>query len=233
MNKGEYAHPELLAETDWLAERLDDPGIRIVDCDPVDAYLRAHIPGAVSIGPNHYIKDPEHSVHVMPPRQIAEFFGSLGLGDDTLVVAYEGRNSPWAARLWWVLNYYGHTRVKVLNGGWRTWLAEGRPVTDEPAMPPRAVFTPRPNPSLIIKGHDLKAAIGKKGTVIWDVRSRQEYTGENTRGNKRGGHIPGAVHLEWNSLVEPDGTGRFKSAEEVRRTLAEKGITPEQQVYTQ
>ena len=227
-----YARPELLVETEWLAEHLSDPGVRVVDCDPPDAYLRAHIPGAVSVGKDHYIKDPENSVHVMPPEKVSELMGALGIGDDTLVIAYEGRNSPWATRLWWVLNYYGHTKVKVLNGGWRTWLAEGREVTDAaPKVEPRR-FTPKVDPSLIITGEGLKSAIGQEGMVIWDVRSLGEHTGEATRGNKYTGHVPGAVHLEWSDVVGADGTGRFRPAEEIRSMLAEKGVTPDKQVYT-
>ena len=227
-----YAHPELLAETEWLAEHLSDPTIRIVDCDPPDAYLRAHIPGAVSVGENHYIKDLENGVYVMPPEKAGQFLGALGIGDDTLVIAYEGRNSPWAARLWWVLNYYGHTKVKVLNGGFRKWMTEGRPVTDAvPEITPRT-FMPKPDPSLIIKGEELKSAIGREGTVIWDVRSLGEHVGETTRGNKYTGHIPGAVHLEWSDVVETNGTGRFKPAQEIRSMLEERGIRPNKQVYT-
>lgn len=231
-SKQGYAHPELLAETDWLAEHLSDRNIRIVDCDLPDAYLRAHIPGAVNMGENHYVKDLDNSVYVMPPDKTAEFMGKLGIGDDTLVVAYEGHSSPWAARLWWVLNYYGHTNVKVLNGGVRKWMAEGRPVTAVvPSVEPR-IFTPKVNPSLMITGERLKSAIGREGTVIWDVRSLEEHAGENTRGNKYSGHVPGAVHLEWIDMVEADGTGAFKPAEEIRGMLEEKGITPEKQVYT-
>ncbi len=227
-----YARAELLAETAWLAEHLSDPSIRVVDCDPPDAYLRAHIPGAVSVGDDHYVKDPDNSVYVMPEERIGELMGALGIGDDTLVIAYEGRNAPWAARLWWVLNYYGHTNVKVLNGGWKSWLAEGRAVTDSvPSVTP-GTFTPRPNSSLMVTGDELKSAIGQEGTVIWDVRSPGEYTGETSRGNKNRGHIPGCVHLEWTNVVEADGTGRFKPAEEIWAMLEERGITPEKRVYT-
>ena len=227
-----YARPELLAETGWLAEHLGDPNIRVVDCDPSDAYLRAHIPGAVSVGSNHYIKDPDNEVYVMPPDKVAEFMGALGIAEDTLVVAYEGRNQPWAARLWWVLSYYGHTNVKVLNGGFRAWLAEGRPVTDAvPAVRPQT-FTPRVDTTLMVTGEEMRSAIGREDTVIWDVRSLGEHTGETTRGNKYTGHIPGAVHLEWKEVVEADGTGRFKPAGELRALLEERGITPDKRVCT-
>jgi len=226
-----YVHPELLAETEWLAEHMSDVNVRIVDCDLPDAYLRAHIPGAVHMGENHYVNDPDNDVYVMPPEKIAAFMSKLGIGDDTLVVAYEGHNSPWAARLWWVLNYYGHANVKVLNGGVRKWMAEGRPVTAVvPSVDP-SKFTPKVNQSLIISGEGVKSAIGRDGAVIWDVRSEGEYTGESSRGNKNTGHVPGATHLEWIDMVEPDGTGTFKPAAEMREMLEQKGITPEKHVY--
>ena len=231
MTSQEYVHPELLAEPEWLAEHLEDANLRIMDCELPDAYNRAHIPGAMNVGANDYIKGDD-GVHVMPVDQVAEFMGKLGIGDDTLVVTYDGRNSVVAARFWWVLNYYGHTNVKVLNGGWRKWLAEGRPITDRASTAPRASFTPRVDELLIIRAEELKLAIGKEETVIWDVRSRGEYTGENTRGNKHGGHIPGAVHLEWSSVMDTEKLVTFKPASEIREMLAEIGVTPEKQVYT-
>ena len=226
-----YARPELLADTEWLAEHMNDANLRIVDCEPPDAYSRAHIPGAVNVGSNTYVKG-EDGVHVMPPEQVAEFMGKLGIGNDTLVVAYDGRNSLLAARLWWVLSYYGHTQVKVLNGGWRKWLAEGRPVTDRASSASRATFTPKVDGSLMITGEGLKSAIGKEGTVIWDVRSLAEYRGENTRGNKYGGHVPGCSYLEWTNVVDTEEMATFKPADTIRGMLADMGVTPDKQVYT-
>ena len=116
----DYVHPQLLAETQWLAERLDRPDIRIVDMGPRESYERAHIPGAVSIGRGdkaNYVKDPGNGLHVMQPEQAAALMSGLGVGPDTLVVAYDSTGGHTAARLWWMLTYYGHTRFKLLNGG--------------------------------------------------------------------------------------------------------------------
>ncbi len=231
MTQQGYAHPELLVETEWLAEHLDDPGLRIVDCDSPDAYRRVHIPGAVNVGENSYIKGKD-GVHVMPPEPLAAFMGALGIGDDTLVVTYDSRNSLLAARFWWVLNYYGHTNVKVLNGGWRKWLAEGRPMAERVPAVTSATFTPRPDASLLVTGDELRALVGNSGPVIWDVRSEGEYTGEAIRNNKYGGHIPGTRHFEWTSVMDTEGLGTFKPAPEVRAMLQEQGITPDKEVYT-
>ena len=129
-----YARPDLLVETDWLEEHLDDPDIRIVDCDAFDVYRRAHIKGAVGIPVHHYIKhteypsDPRKYPLVAPPETVKELMESMGIGDENPVVAYDSNGSLWAARLWWVLNYYGHTDIKVLNGGWKKWFSEGMPL---------------------------------------------------------------------------------------------------------
>ena len=226
-----YAHPEYLAETEWVVERLLDDNVVIVDTDIVEAYRRAHIPGAVLI-PDNYEKDPDtNRVHILPPEKFARVMESLGIGDDTIVVAYDNSRSLYAGRLWWALNYYGHANVKVLSGGWRKWFGEGKPVTGaRPEDRQGGGFTAKADPSLMVTTEDLKAAYDRPESVVWDVRSRAEYTGENTRGNRRSGHIPGAKHLEWLEMVD-EHTHAFKPAPEMRRILESKGITPDKEVF--
>jgi len=228
----EYAHPELLAETAWLADHLGDPSVRIVDCDEFPAYQRMHIPGAVGLKVHHYLKD-EGGVHVMGPRQFEETMAAHGISSDHTVVAYDGMGGLYAARLWWALDYYGHTSCKLLNGGFRKWFLEGRPVTmDQPHVDP-AAFTARPPADTICTLEDVAAAIGRDDVVIWDVRSRAEHTGEDPRANKRGGHIPGAVHMEWLDLTAPPTrSGLLLPADEIKRKLESLGITPDKMVYT-
>lgn len=227
-----FARPDLLVDPAWLQERLGDPSVRIVDCDPRDAYFRIHIPGAVCV-PDNYFKNPDDRRFVMRPEQFQGLMESLGIGDDTLVVGYDARHSLYAGRLWWCLTYYGHTQVKVLNGGFPRWFRERLPLCLCGAQHtyPKATFTPRPNPSILATAEDIKGRIQRNdpGTVLWDVRSRAEYTGENTRGNKRAGHMPGAVHLEWLDLMDRE-THTFKDPATLRRMLEEKGITPEKEV---
>ena len=225
-----YAHPQFLADTAWLEEHLEDPGIRIVDTDVPEEYRRAHIPGAVVVK-DHYEKDPDTDrVHILGPEGFAGLAESLGIGDDTLVVAYDNSRGLYAARLWWALNYYGHANVKVLNGGWRKWLSEGRPVTSiGTKVPPGAKFTPKVNYALIVTAEQLKEDYQKPEVVVWDVRSRGEYTGETTRGNRFTGHIPGAAHLKWLELVD-ERTHLLKPAAEMRRILESHGITPDKRI---
>ena len=156
---------------------------------------------------------------------------ALGIGDDTLVVTYDNSRGLYAARLWWALNYYGHTNVKVLNGGWRQWLSQGRAVTTvNPKLVSDSKFTSKTDESLIVTLDQLKRDHADPETIVWDVRSHGEYTGEVTRGNKRSGHIPNAVHLEWLELVD-DNSHLLKPADEVRRILETKGITPDKRIY--
>ncbi|MBI2935882.1 MAG: sulfurtransferase [Chloroflexi bacterium] len=227
-----YRRPELLAETAWLQEHLQDPGIRIVDCDIYDVYRRAHLPNALGLRVHHYLKDASNSVFVMPPDQFKELVGSLGISNDTVVVAYDSFGSLYAARFWWVMNYYGHTGVKVLNGGFNKWLHEGRPVTQAVPTVSQAIFEPRVNSNVLCTLDHGKVCIGSKDTIFLDVRSDGEWTGENTRGNLRSGHIPGAVHLEWLNFVTDDELRTIKPAHELRAMLQKAGVLPEQEVVT-
>ncbi len=227
-----YAAPDLLADTAWLAEHLGDPGMVVVEMGTkADDFEAGHIPGAVRC-PSAQIKgtgdaDPRL---VAPPVEAKALFESLGVGDDTLVVAYDRIRNRDAARLWWVLGYYGHANVKVLNGGWKKWTAEGGPTeTGLSAPSARATFTPQVHPETASTVEQLTAAIGRPDAVIWDVRTPEEFAGTNDRGNARTGHVPGAAHLEWMELVNEDET--FKDADDLRALAAGLGIAPETAVH--
>ena len=226
-----YAHPEFLVDAAWVDAHRGDDNVVVVDTDVEAGYLRGHIPGAVMV-PDNYEKDPDTGrVHILPPDKFAVMCRNLGIRDDTLVIAYDNNQSLYAARLWWALNYYGHTNVKVLDGGWRAWVQEGRSVSfDRAPAASGATFTPRADESVMVKVDELKEACSLSDTVIWDVRSDGEYDGSASRGNQRAGHIPGAVHLEWFNVMDRE-THRFKPAEEVRRLLEEHGITPDKSAY--
>jgi len=225
-----YSRPELLVEGAWLQAHLEDANLRVVDCDVRDAYRRAHIHGAVGVQDN-YLKNPDDRRFVMTAAQFAATMSAMGIGDDTDVVAYDA-GSVTAGRLWWCLNYYGHTRVRVLDGGWNLWLKEGRPITmAEPKVRP-ATFTPRVDDSLLAAGDYVLAALQRPDVVILDVRSDGEWDGTNTRGNQRAGHIPGAVHIEWVNNLTPDDARCFKSADDLRAMFVAAGVTPDKEVIT-
>ncbi|TAK21567.1 MAG: sulfurtransferase [Chloroflexota bacterium] len=228
-----YARPELLVDTDWLATHLDDPNVRVVDADYPLSFARAHIPGAVGhLGPNIYLKTADGETFMMEDATFAQTMERMGIGDDTTVVVYDSHQSLYAARFWWMLSVHGHRDVRILNGGWHSWIAESRPVSLKPAAPRSVTLTPRRNDVIRATCDLVRDAIGRSDSVILDVRTDAEWTGANDRGNKRRGHVPGAVHLEWVNFMTNDDRVVFKSADDLRTMLNERGVTPDKNVYT-
>jgi thiosulfate/3-mercaptopyruvate sulfurtransferase len=235
----EYPRPELIATTDWLAAHMDDPQVRIVDCDEFVAYQRMHIAGAIGLRTHHYFKGLGDSasgagigVHVMDAGKFADLMSSHGIGSDHTVVAYDNSGGVYAARLWWALDYYGHTACRVLNGGFRSWHEEGRPITQDQTRPERADFRADGTSDTLCSLDEVRGAIEDHGTVIWDVRSAEEHAGTDSRPNKRHGRIPGAVHTEWLDMTAPRGSGSLLPPEEISRRLTAIGITPDKRVIT-
>ena len=226
-----YAHPEYLVDAAWVDAHKSDEEVVIVDCETEAAFARGHIPGAVLV-PDNYEKDPDSGrLFLMQPDQFKRMCEGLGIGDNTLVIAYDHSRSLTAARLWWALNTYGHTNVKILNGGWRAWISHGGAVDFGRTSIKPVTFTPKRDDSKLATAADLRQACELGDSVIWDVRSDGEWDGSNSRGNKRVGHLPGAVHLEWFNLIDAE-TNEFKSAADIRSILTEHGITPDKNVYT-
>ena len=171
-------------------------------------------------------------MYVMPPDEFAQLMGNLGVGDDTLVVTYDDNNALVASRLWWVLNYYGHPNVKVLNGGWHRWLSEGRPITFHATHPSPATFTPAPQRHLLATVDDLLQRYDDPDCQVLDARSDAEWDGTNDRGNKRAGRVPGARHLEWIRFVARTDDRKFLPADELQRLLDEAGISRDKPTIT-
>ncbi|MCH7554095.1 MAG: sulfurtransferase [Chloroflexi bacterium] len=231
----EYVNYDLLVDTQWLAERLTRADIRVVDMGPFSAYHKAHIPGAVHVGPgdrSHYLKDADEPLHVMAPDAFEELMGSLGIGRQTLVVAYDADGGLMAARLWWTLSYYGHDSCKLLDGGWNKWLHEKRPASMEVQVYRRATFSARIRETVLCTLEDLGERIGKDNVTFIDVRSEDEWTGANDRGNQRTGHLPGAVHFPWQEAVSDDGLMTLRPAAEIRKRLQEHGVSPHKPAIT-
>ena len=233
-----------LTQTEWLAEHLDDPGIRIVDIRGYvkkrelgngrqeaeylaarDEYDEAHIPGAVYVDWTRDITNPDDPVpvQVAPPDRFAALMSSLGIGDDTHAVVYDHAGSQFATRLWWALTYYGHDRVSVLDGGWKKWTAEGRPTTAEVPVPDPATFTPRPHSERRADSGEVLAASRGGNAFILDARDEGQYTGAVARGEGRAGRVPGAKHLHADTLLDPK-NGTFRSDGELAEKLREAGV---------
>jgi thiosulfate/3-mercaptopyruvate sulfurtransferase len=227
----DYARDDILVGAEWLQTHLDDPRVRIVDCDLPDAYRRAHIPGAVNPA-DHYYKDPADKRFIAPPDQFAQMMAALGIANDTEVVGYDQSGLRLAARLWWSLQYYGHKEVRILDGGWDAWLASGRPATTETTKVPQANFLPAPADESIRAGAEyVVQALSDPGKVVLDVRSRAEWEGKDSRGNQRAGHMPGAIHREWLANLSPD-QQHFRPAGELRSELEALGVTPDKEIVT-
>ena len=238
MTTENFVNSQILVDTEWLNDHIDDPSIRIVDCDMFDSYSRAHIRGAVGIKVHHYIKHPLYPDDskaypwVAEPEVVKELFESMGIGDNTTVVTYDSGGSLWASRVWWVLNYYGPTNAKVLDGGWKKWFAEGRPVSIDPPVPIEVTFTPSSDDTLICTLDQAVSKIDDSDVVFLDVRSDGEWDGTNSRGNSRSGRVPGSVHLEWLNFITDDKYHTIKSPSELRNMLEAVGVTPEKEVIT-
>ncbi len=226
-----YAHPEMLVETEWLVEHLTDPNVRIVDLRSAEAYAEGHIPNAVHMDPGRLRNSEDRLLYVPSPEQFAAWMSELGIGTRTRVVAYDDVGGQAAARLWVLLDYYGHTACSLLNGGWRKWVKEGRPVTREVPRVERAEFRIRTNPVTMCTAPELAQKLRAESVIMLDARSPEEYRGERVLG-PRAGHIPGALNLEWRVNLTEGDVPVFKSAAELRRLYESLGITPDKEVIT-
>jgi thiosulfate/3-mercaptopyruvate sulfurtransferase len=226
-----YAHPEHMATTDWLAEHLDDPNVVVVDQDLPDNYARVHIPGAV-VYKDHYYKELSDTPYIQDAWTFAMTMESLGIGDNTTVIAYDSDANHVAARLFWALKYYGHEDVKILDGGFPKWLAEGKPLSRKVPTPGSASFTSRPQADLFSDKDEVLACTTDNDAIMLDVRSDEERNGTNKRGTARGGRIGNSVHIEWKNFITDGDVPVIKPADELREILEANGVTPEKKVVT-
>jgi thiosulfate/3-mercaptopyruvate sulfurtransferase len=232
-----YAHPELLIETEELVTILHDPQVRIIDAEDPALYSRAHIPGAVNVFYETLadLEERKKSGFPVSPESAAAIFGDAGIDENIAVIVYDNGEGRWASGVWFVLHFFGHENVRVLNGGFRKWVKEGRPVTQEAPSVDQKRFAAKPHPNLIVtldwlKENWLKESARTPSRILLDARSFQEFIGTDLRGIARGGHVPGAVHLEW--VKTADKLGSFKPAEQLKEVFAQRGITPDLEVVT-
>jgi thiosulfate/3-mercaptopyruvate sulfurtransferase len=223
-----YAHPEQLVETEWVAAHAADASVRIVDMRQ-SGYDAGHVPGAVYLSPVAIRDGCAPPTFLPTPAAFEQMMAQLGISNRTRVVVYDERGGIYAARLWWILNYFGHTNVALMNGGWIKWTAEQRPTpADKPAIA-AATFTAKPQPQWIATATDVVAAIDKPGTKILDARTVAEIEGRELRNIKRGGYVPSSVPLYWEDLlVLPQRV--FKSADELKQIFEARGILPSHNV---
>ena len=225
-----YKDASIFVTTEWLAKNLDNPKIRIIDTDFPQQYERAHIPGAVGVVDNYYKTSPDDHTYIQGPDQFADTMMQLGVGDETLVIATDESAGLYSFRLMWALHYYGHTTVKILDGGFPKWIAEGHPVSRSIPKYPKALFTPRINSDIFASKKNLLTAIDDPNTIILDVRSDEERDGSNKRGGPRGGFIPGSIHIEWTNFHTDGDVPVIKNADELKKILADNGITSDKNI---
>ncbi len=216
----EYAHPDRLVSTQWLAANLNTPGVVVIESDEdVLLYETGHIPGAVKIDWHTELNDEIVRDYVSPER-FAELLSSKGISRDDTLVFYGDKSNWWATYALWVFELYGHTAARVLDGGRDKWIAEGRPLTTEPSerVATNYPVVPRDDTSVRAFKDDVLDALGREPLI--DVRSLDEYTGARTHmpnypeeGALRGGHIPSAASVPWARAANEDGT--FKSRAEL------------------
>lgn len=224
-----------LVAPDWLQERLNDPGIVVIDCSwhipEAQKNARAefeagHIPGARFFDLDAASDAASPYVNMLPPpAQFATVAGALGIGPDTQVVVYD--STYVSARVWWMFRHFGHGRVAVLDGGWKRWLAEGRPVETGPAAPAApAAFAAAAEAGGVAGWQDVQAALADGGAVVVDARTRERFTGELPSGypGVAGGHMPGAVNVPWGGLLPQSGDFTFLPPEAARARLAASGV---------
>lgn len=231
-----YVHDDALVSTEWLAEHLADPDIRVVESnEDLLLYDQGHLPGAVKIDWTLDLNDQLRRDYI-GPEQFARLAAARGISPDTTVIFYGDKNNWWAAYALWVFRLFGHARVKILNGGRKKWIDEGRAITRAvPKYPPAEYPVPRRDDTRIRAFRDEVLAHTRKNGVLVDVRSPAEYTGEKLHmpeypqeGALRGGHIPGAKSIPWAQAVREDGT--FKSKDDLTALYSGKGVTPDQEV---
>lgn len=234
-----YSHPEVLTETDWVASNLKSPNVKIleVDYDPENSYRQGHLPGAHLVWWKRDINDSLRR-DIISKQQFEALMSRVGATADTQLVLYGDFNNWFAAFAFWVFQYYGHKNIKIMNGGRKKWELEKREYTKDepPAASSKYVANPA-DEGVRAYMPDVRRALERvQETVLVDVRSPKEFTGEITappeypmEHAQRGGHIPGAKNIPWAQAVK-DADGTFKSAEDLKALYEGKGVTPDKEV---
>ncbi|MBI4286718.1 MAG: sulfurtransferase, partial [Chloroflexi bacterium] len=231
----DYAHPESLVETAWVAEHIDDPKVKLVEVDvDTTAYEQGHIAGAVGWNWTTQTQDTVRR-DILNKEQLAALLSRSGIANDSDVVLYGDNNNWFAAYVFWLLKIYGHDNVQLMNGGRKKWVDEGRTTTKEVPKPAATIYRAKePNLALRARVNQVQEKLGKANTALVDVRSAAEFTGEVlappglSETAQRGGHIPGAASIPWAQAVKEDGT--FKSADDLLALYQGKGITSDKDI---
>jgi len=233
-----YAHPEVLVDTDTVSKNINNNTIKIVevDYDPENAYRQGHLQNASLIWWKRDINDPI-TRDIVNKSQFEELMSKNGITADSEVILYGDFNNWFAAFVFWIFKYYGHDKVKIMNGGRKKWELEKKQYTkDEPQIQRTKYVSQPPNEGVRAYLFDVRRALDKNDTTLVDVRSPKEFTGEITappeypmEHAQRGGHIPRANNIPWATAVN-DTDGTFKAIDELKKVYESKGVTPDKDV---
>jgi thiosulfate/3-mercaptopyruvate sulfurtransferase len=232
-----YAHPEVLVDTQWVVDHMNDHEVRIaeMDYDPTANYNLGHVPGAVLFDWKKDINDPV-TRNIFSTQTCEDLLQRAGVNNNTTLVLYGDFNNWFAAFAFWAFKYYGFKDLRLMNGGRKKWLEEDRPISKDIPQYQRGNFkATEPDKSIRVFLNQVKEAFDKENIAMVDVRSPKEFTGEilappeyPTEHAQRGGHIPGASNIPWSQAVKDDGT--FKSVEELKQIYQSKGIVPDKEI---
>ena len=233
-----YVHPNVLTDTETVAKNLSNKLVKIVevDYDPENAYRQGHIQGASLIWWKRDINDPI-TRDIVNKAQFEDLMSRNGITPDSEVILYGDFNNWFAAFVFWIFKYYGHEKVKIMNGGRKKWELEKKSyIKDEPQIQRTKYSSQPPNEGVRAYLFDVRRAVDRKDTVLVDVRSPKEFSGEITappeypmEHAQRGGHIPGANNIPWASAVN-DADGTFKAVDELKKIYESKGVTSDREV---
>jgi thiosulfate/3-mercaptopyruvate sulfurtransferase len=233
-----YANPNVLTDTEWVSRNISNKAIRIVevDYDPENAYRQGHIQDASLIWWKRDINDPIRR-DIISKTQFEDLMSRNSITPESEVILYGDFNNWFAAFVFWIFKYYGHRNVRIMNGGRKKWELEKKPYTkDEPQIQKTKYVSLPPDEGLRAYLFDVRRAIDRQDTVLVDVRSPREFTGEITappeypmEHAQRGGHIPKANNIPWATAVN-DADGTFKSVNDLKQIYESKGVTPDKDV---
>jgi thiosulfate/3-mercaptopyruvate sulfurtransferase len=235
----EYAHPDVIVDTQWIYDHMNDPQVRIaeVDYNPATSYTIGHIPGAVLFDWKRDLNDQDKK-DIISKEGCEDLLQRAGVNNDTILVLYGDYKNWFAAFAFWVFKYYGFNDVKLMNGARKKWFEEDRPVSlDVPSYPRGSFKASEPDNSIRVLIPYVKEILSSKHKILIDVRSPEEYSGKilvlpvyASEQPPRGGHIPGAINIPWDWSVNEDGT--FKSPEELRNIYNSMDVTNNKEVIT-
>jgi thiosulfate/3-mercaptopyruvate sulfurtransferase len=228
--------PGIMVSSEELADLARQRSVVIIDARGADEYRKLHIPDAVNI-PSDSFRDPDTLKEILEykknngfaiPTEMAErIFSEAGVDTKTRIIIYDSITFPHSSIIWAILKYFGHDNAQVLKGGFEKWIIESRAITKKSPEVQKKTFVARPRPEMVAT---REWVLNNKGnTVVWDLRSFEEYLGINPAGNPRGGHIPGAINLEWRHLA---GHSTVKSTNEIQEILEEAGVTRDKEIVT-